>query len=332
MAFNWSLKEQLIYTKREDNLFCIDPLNNGESETYNLNFSPRYFYRLIDNSLIIVDNLNRPLAIYTGNELLPFNMEEIGNIVIGNQDPRYLTLYKGMMEDKVVKVYDWAEKKVRLEMKAGTGYKVLKNKVFISHDWTLKCYDLDGVLNWRNDLVSPDELKMVWQKGIIGMYDRDLWVKLTDDRFVVINVDSGATVLGPIAMKDIVGLPVSAGQLHIDEKRGRLKVLGYSYYIEIDLVTYQPVIVRKHDDDWVIRFGQFFEDSRVCFIGNNRGFNQRSIAELSVGIFNTNTFQVEWCYTFPDEDKYYFLMSGPQANEKYVSVRDTNDTLHLFER
>jgi len=155
---------------------------------------------------------------------------------------------------------------------------------------------------------------------------------LTDDRFVVVNVDTGATLLGPIAMKEIVGLPASAGQLHIDEKRGRLKVLAYSYYIEIDLVTYKPVIVRKHDNDWVIRFGQFFEDTRICFIGNNRGGNQQSIAELSVGIFNTKTYEIEWCYTFPDEDKYYFLMKGPQANEKYVGVRDTNDTLHLFER
>jgi hypothetical protein len=104
--------------------------------------------------------------------------------------------------------------------------------------------------------------------------------------------------------------------------------------VEINLATHQAEIKKTHGGDWSIANGTFYPgDPRIYFTGNNTSFpSKKSIGNLTVGIFNTETLKLDWHYDFPDDDKYYFLVNRPQANEKYVAVKDTNDTLFLFER
>lgn len=326
-VFVWNLlKQELMYSDDVSNMFCVDFLNNQAPEKYNLNYEPSYFYQLIDNSILIVDDINQPSSIYAGNKLHPFDMNDIGSLVIKQHDPRYLVLYKGKMEEKIYRVFDWVQNKVKIEGKRP--FTIVKDKAFSIIDEVLHCYSLNGELNWRYD--PGNKQKEI--KKLIGIYDDELWIQLNDESFLVLDVVTGNELFA-MNLEEIFGIPkLGIGDLHLDETSGKIRILAYWYYIEIDLATHLAEIKKKHDEVWSIGRGRFYDgDVRVYFTSAYPMLG-KTIGNITAGIFNTETLEIEWYYTLPREDKYHSFENEPQANEKYFGVKDSNKTLYLFER
>lgn len=332
-VFVWSLlKQQLLYTDDVNSLFCIDSLNNEAPEKYNLGYEPSYFYQLPDERFIIVDHVNKPSSIYSGNDLQPFNMDQAGRILIQEQDTRYLVLYKGHMDEKVYRVFDWVENKVIAEAK--TPFTIVKNKALSIIEGVLYCYNLNGELSWQYKPGPADpQLDQEEQAKIIGIYNNELWIQPDSHNFIILSVLTGKPVIPAFNVKKELGLAsFSIGNAYLDEHAGKIRIVAYSYYIEIDLATHKAVLKKKHDGDWRFENSRFYAgDPRVYFTGNNT-FSTKSIGNIIAGIFNTETLEIEWQYSLPDEEKYHFFVDAPQANEKYFAVKDSNKTLYLFER
>jgi hypothetical protein len=331
-VFVWSLlKQQLLYTDDVNNMFCIDSFNEAP-EKYNLSYEPSYFYQLPDGSFVIVDNVNRPSSIYSGSKLLPFNMDHIGRIVIQEQDPRYLVFYKGHMDEKVYKIFDWEKNKVNAESERP--FTIVKDKALDIIDDVLYCYSLNGELNWQYK-PAPIEPQLGHEDPtkIIGIYKNELWIQPNSNSFIVLDSETGKPVIPVFNLKKELGLTsFSIGNAHLDEQGGKIRIIAYSYYIEIDLATHTAEIRKKHEEGWSIGRGRFYDgDARVYFISEYPLLG-KTIGHITAGIFNTETLEIEWYYSLSGEDKYHFFVDQPQANEKYFAVKDTNKTLYLFER
>ncbi|WP_207515173.1 hypothetical protein [Longitalea luteola] len=332
-VFVWSLLEkQLFYTDDVNNLFCIDALNNEASEKYNLSYEPSYFYQLPDERFIIVDHVNKPSSIYSASKLEPFNMDEAGRIAIQEQDARYLVLYKGHLDEKVYRIFDWVKNKVTAEAK--TPFTIVKDKALSFNEGVLNCYNLQGELSWQYKPGAADpQLDKDEPAKMIGLYKNELWIQPNSNSFMVLDVLTGKPVIPVFNVKEELGLTsFSIGNAYLDEHAGKIRIIAYSYYLEVDLATHKALLRKKQEGGWRIENSRFYAgDPRVYFTGNNT-FSATSMGNIMAGIFNTETLEIEWHYSLPDDDKYHFFVDAPQANEKHIAVKDSNKTLYLFER
>jgi len=327
----WRLiEEELLYIDKDQNQFCVDFLNNATPVKYDLSYEPFNFFQVPENGFIIVDDDNRPSSIYKENKLLPFDMNEAGGITNQGQDPSYLVLYDGEMDDTKYKVFDWHKGQVAIEAKSP--FTIVKDKALSIIDGMLHCYSLNGELNWQYDLASGKK-EQIEIKRIIGLYDHELWIQLNDKRFLLLDAITGKELTAPLDLKEMLGLDeLAIGEIHLDEESSKIRILAFAYYIEIELATRRPTIKKKFEPDWAIGKGRFYDgDVRAYFIAGYP-FHGKRIGNFTTGIFNTDTLEVEWYYTLSGEDKYHFFVGQPQANEKYFGVMDTNNTLNLFER
>lgn len=184
-------------------------------------------------------------------------------------------------------------------------------------------------LDLQERLVSPKIEKF------IGIYEQQLWILFSNNRFVVLDVESGKELFQIEDLKttlNVEGLKV--GEVFMDHAREKLLILAFKYYIEIDLKTRKCSIVKiLEQDGWYIGKGTYYEgDNNIYFCGRRSDIKFHSIGNTSAGIFNTETYEVEWHYTLEREEKNYFFVDVPQANNKYFGVKDCENTLFLFER
>ena len=104
--------------------------------------------------------------------------------------------------------------------------------------------------------------------------------------------------------------------------------MAYLYYIEIDTKT-KKAYIKKEFKDFSMVNGSYYGGDIIYFVGNNKS---KSISNNITGIFNTKTLEIEWTYELEIEDKFHFFIDVPQANDKYFGVKDSENTLYLFER
>jgi hypothetical protein len=168
---------------------------------------------------------------------------------------------------------------------------------------------------------------------MIGLYKNELWIQPNKNSFIVLDAVTGKPVHPNFNVKEKLGLTeFSIGDTYLDEPGGRIKILANSYYVEINLSTHTAEIRKKHEGEWRIGNGRFYEgDVRAYFIGNNSD-TRKSIGKITAGIFNTETLDIEWHFSLPDEAKNHFFVGQPQASEKYFGVKDNKEVLYLFER
>jgi hypothetical protein len=331
--FSWCLlKDELQYIDRDHKQFCVDFLNNAAPEKYDLSYEPFIFFQVPDNGSVIVDDGNRPSSIYKENKLMPFEMKEVGSMVNQEQDPEFPVFFKTENGKKTYKVFDWRKNQVTIEAK--NSITIVKDKALCIIGELLHCYSLNGQLNWQHDLASGSKGKEQAEvKKFIGLYEQKLWMLLKDNSLLVLDTVTGKQLFAPMNLKETLKLTaLTIGDMQLDEKSGRIKVLAFSYYIEIDLATYTPEIKKKHEEGWSIGRGRFYEDDVRAYFTADYPMNGKSIGNGATGIFNTETLEIEWHYTLSGEDKYHFFVNQPQANEKYFVVKDSNETLYLFER
>jgi hypothetical protein len=341
-VFTWLLtNEGLLYTTKKSKQFCFASIDQKASEIYDPGYEPLWLYKTTDG-FIIVDERNHPLSIYTRNGLHSLDKKGLDPIVIQNQDPRYLVVYQSEGLRSTYKVFDWVKNKVKVTSERP--FYVVKDKALTVVANVLHAYTLDGKLLWQYQPTSTDpdlegETEHVTVRGsyprMLGIYNDELWIQPNSQSFIALNASTGKPIFTNFYLKEKLGLTsFSAGDAYLDEQSGKIKILAYSRYVEINLATHQAEIKKTHGGDWSIANGTFYPgDPRIYFTGNNTSFpSKKSIGNLTVGIFNTETLKLDWHYDFPDDDKYYFLVNRPQANEKYLAVKDINDTLFLFER
>lgn len=174
----------------------------------------------------------------------------------------------------------------------------------------------------------------IWQTNLeqfgkiintIGLIENTLWVWLSQDRLIGIDVNNGQIInnyfpLQPI-MKDIVGFVFHK---HFIEKEQNLYFFHRSYLIQVNLKEQTTNLLWKNQD---YNIGlSFFTDDFIYFIG---GKNQ-GVFKNGIGVFCRKTNQVIWETTFELAD--YVVLKDIQFSDDKIYVLDTAGDLRIFEK
>ncbi|WP_205513246.1 hypothetical protein [Longitalea arenae] len=333
-VLSWELTgDRLIYTDEINKQFCIETLSTGAIEKHPVDFSPTFFYHIPGNRLVLVDDVYEPLSIYTGSSVEPLDMRAIGGILVQEQDPRYFVFFDNSnFEAQKYKVFDWSENKVKLESERP--FFIVQDNALTILNGVLHCYTLNGELRWQYKPAAADpQLDHEDPTKIIGIYNNELWMQPDKKTLTVLDARTGKPIIAHFNIQEQLALPYfSIGEAYLDEQKGRIRILAYSRYVEIDLASHTATIRKQHDAGWSIGVGRFYHGDARAYFTADYPLHGKVIGNITAGIFNTETLEIEWYHSLPADNKNHFFTGQPQASEKYVGVKDSNDTLHLFER
>lgn len=162
----------------------------------------------------------------------------------------------------------------------------------------------------------------------IGVYENELWILFSANRILVLDINTGEELHQFEALNKTLETSFFVNNCFLDETNGTIKILAYLYYIEIDIETKIASIKKKFKDFSMVN-GSYYGGDTIYFVGNNK---TQSISNNIAGIFNTKTLEIEWSYELEVKDKFYFFVDVPQANDKCFGIKDSENTLYLFER
>lgn len=220
------------------------------------------------------------------------------------------------------------------------GTDCIKNNILGLREKKIICYNLNLETLWQVDFSYPNyidgfesevEVKI---ERFIGIYNNELWIQFSNNRLLVLNIFNGNEIFYIDNVKSIFEpINLKLGDIFLDEISGKIKILAYKYYIEIDLLDKKIEIKKEFEDGWSIGNGRFYEgDKYVYFCGTENVYTKKSIGKNTTGIFNTEKCEIEWFYTLEDDEKFNFFVDVPQANDTYFGVRASGNKLYLFER
>ena len=195
----------------------------------------------------------------------------------------------------------------------------IKNKGII---WTFEF----SFSKYYNELhLDYEETKL---EKFIGVYENELWILFSGNRILVLDINTGEELYQFESLNKTLDTSFFINNCFLDETTGVIKILAYLYYIEIDTKTKEAFIKKEFNDISMVN-GSYYGGDSIYFVGNNKS---KSISNNITGIFNTKTLDIEWSYELEIKDKFHFFVDVPQANDKYFGVKDSENTLYLFER
>lgn len=216
-------------------------------------------------------------------------------------------------------------------------YKIIKNSlVIVENNNRIALYDyLKNTNLWSYQFSFPkyyNELHLDYEETklekFIGIYDNKLWILFSGNRILVLDINTGEELYQFESLNKTLDTSFFINNCFLDETTGVIKILAYLYYIEIDTKT-KNTCIKKEFKDFSMVNGSYYGGDIIYFVGNNKS---KSISNNITGIFNTKTLEIEWTYELEIKDKFHFFIDVPQANDKYFGVKDSENTLYLFER
>lgn len=313
-------------------------LSFDEEKTYDLSFKPTRIFNSNESSYYIINNLNKIIC-KVQQGILEY-IECDYRMELQKQNTEKFIIYFKENDTKYYGILDSQSFELLWKRSLTNSIKIIHSQIFHEDYVAIYKYLINGDVDWQHPFSFPPYLdgfeteKPTQVEQFIGIYKNELWVLFSNNRFLVLDVATGEELYQIENLKENLHLEgLVIGDVFMDEINNKIKILAYLYYIEIDLECRNTEIKKTHTDGLVIGKGQFYEgDKYVYFNGSKDISNKKSIGNNVTGIFNTDTTEVEWVYTIEEDKKHTFFVDKPQANEKYFGVRDSNDTLHLFDR
>jgi hypothetical protein len=186
---------------------------------------------------------------------------------------------------------------------------------FSTPKWT---FDLSQLpLVFKENKEEPSKVEQ-----FIGVYNQKLWVQLNGYRLLSLDMKTGKQLhLVPNFRK-------GAGFNFLDSDKGVVKMLAGHWYLEFDLKMLEYTVEKKIDPDEVfhVHKSQYYKDNpKIYFCGRHDTLQFPNC----FGIFNTETYQVEWFKTSENNELYF---NPPQSNGARLCVLDSENTLRIFEK
>lgn len=197
--------------------------------------------------------------------------------------------------------------------------------IFIKNKGIIWTYQFSFPKFYNELHLDYEETKL---EKFIGIYDNKLWILFSGNRILVLDINTGEELYQFESLNKTLETSFFINNCFLDETTGVIKILAYLYYIEIDTKT-KKAYIKKEFKDFSMVNGSYYGGDIIYFVGNNKS---KSISNNITGIFNTKTLEIEWTYELEIEDKFHFFIDVPQANDKYFGVKDSENTLYLFER
>jgi hypothetical protein len=198
---------------------------------------------------------------------------------------------------------------------------VFKNHFFLNLNSSLKSLSLlTSEYNWEISLEHFGEIVTV-----LGVVENTLWIWLTKDQLIGIDVNNGETTshlfpLQPI-LKDIIGY---VSHKYFIEKEHSLYFFHRSYLIQVNLLDNTTHLLWENQE-YEIGLSAFTDDYIYFIGGKNQG-----VFKNGVGVFDRKTNQVIWETTF-ELDNYVVLKEIQYCNDK-IYVLDTAGILRIYEK
>jgi len=177
-----------------------------------------------------------------------------------NYNVHYINAFYNIILNLFYNTFGFHKLKDRLD-----AYLILENSLLWSHDFSyFPPYNDD----WGD--LKPAEIE-----NIIGVYDNKLWLHISYQKIVALDIENGS-LLHQIQLNDHLSLPYNSqdglyvGDLHLDESNGIIKSLSDRYYFELDLKNLQAVIKKDfgkdHSNNWRIKRSRFYEGDKNLYL------------------------------------------------------------------
>jgi hypothetical protein len=163
----------------------------------------------------------------------------------------------------------------------------------------------------------------------IGVYEDELWILFSGNRILVLDIHTGEERHQFESLNKTLDTSFFINNCFLDKTTGVIKILAYLYYIEIDTKT-KEAFIKKDFKNFSMVNGSYYGGDTIYFVGNNN--KSQSISNNITGIFNTKTLEIDWSYELEVKDKNHFFVDVPQANATHFGIKDSENTLYLFER
>jgi len=295
------------YFEDSDSIFTIDEKGN-----YSILFDNQIFICNSENYYIYNDLNNYPsinISNLQNNVLI--NKHVISHYNLLNEHQEFIHFF-----------YQTFNKDYHIESTI-SAIEIYKNDMAKLNLWTYQFnfpkYYHEGYCDYRETQLEK----------FIGVYDNELWVLFSANRILVLDINTGKELHQFEALNKTLETPFFINNCFLDATNGTIKILAYLYYIEIEIET-KKASIKKHFKDFSMVNGSYYGGDTIYFVGNNH--KSQSISNNIAGIFNTKTLEIEWSYELEVKDKNHFFIDVPQANDNYFGVKDSENTLYLFER
>ncbi|NBB31841.1 hypothetical protein [Cellulophaga sp. BC115SP] len=208
--------------------------------------------------------------------------------------------------------------------------------IFFQVESTLKSLSLlTGEYEWEVDLgvrkfIFGGEEQEAKISQIIGVIDGNLYVWMSDERLVEIDVQTGKikTETFPLQALQAQGIIQAVLFPQYYEKEQSLFFFYQDYLVQVHLPTQENTLIWQ---DSRYNIGpSFITDNFIYFIGN---YQKGTVFRDHVGVFDRQKNEVVWLQQVITLSKEtYNNLKEIQATDDKIYVLDTSGTLYIFER
>jgi len=260
-------------------------------------------------------------------------------IVRDSQDQYFAYLTHDEDYNSIFKIFNSIENKLYpFSILNINKYKIIKNsRIIVENNNDIALYDyLKNINFWTYQFNFPkyyhegySDYEETRLEKFIGVYEDELWILFSGNRILVLDIHTGEERHQFESLNKTLNTSFFINNCFLDKTTGVIKILAYLYYIEIDIRT-KEVSIKKEFKDFSMVNGSYYGGDTIYFVGNNN--KSQSISNNITGIFNTKTLEIEWSYELEVKDKNHFFVDVPQANATHFGIKDSENTLYLFER
>ncbi|MEP2059050.1 MAG: hypothetical protein ABJJ05_14655 [Maribacter litoralis] len=169
---------------------------------------------------------------------------------------------------------------------------------------------------------------------ILGLYKNIFLIQLQRGIILPIDIENGEILESYDLIKLSAKKDLVTNSIFLDNNDGKLKCLGGRYYYEFNLNN-QKVEIKKDfgeygQGNWWISHSTPF-DNKFTFTGSKDGINS---FPNSYGVFNTNSLSVEWSDGINPigRESKGFYQTPPKMNNNMLVIKDSNKTLHIYDK
>ncbi|GIJ92899.1 hypothetical protein CAPN001_21210 [Capnocytophaga stomatis] len=247
----------------------------------------------------------------------------------------YFTFYE-LNNLEIEGIFDYTEKKVLFETKDWIGRTILNDCIFTEN---ITCRDIrNGNILWHFPLQTlpnnphDDNYNKTsdWEvKAFIGVLTGKLWVALNHHTIIALDIKTGELVhqIHDIPNFKCAWLPSAiplSEATQIDKKNNKLVGFMWEFYWEIN-PTNGEIQLWDLSNDFL---AQKIRNDVSKFVLMDKNIYFASYFDSKIGIFDTETKQIVWNYTFSDGDRIMDI----QASEHLIGALSAGKTLYIFEK
>jgi len=181
-------------------------------------------------------------------------------------------------------------------------------------DWNFSLNNFPKYLNWTEESTRPKV------EQILGVFNELLWVHLGYNLLLSFEIKNG------LLKNYFDTIPKGNGKIHLDKVNGNLKILsGFDYY-EFNLNSLKLKQTKVSNSISFHKSKYYESDNNLYFCATEINSSFPNI----FGIFDTEEKVITWSKVAKEKEQFFFF--PPQSNNKTIAIKDSKNTVYVYEK